>query len=107
MMDEVLRVVQNITVFILLFSIVSNLFSRSKYIRYFKFVEGLIVIILVMAPLFSWFTSDTFFDEILEKNIFKMEQKFDEDELKMIGEQRDKLLEKEWMKGGETKYEER
>lgn len=105
-MEKVLEVVKNMAVFILLFSIVTNLFSQSKYSRYFKFVEGIIIIILVMTPLFAWFTSDRFLDACMEKNVFESEQKFDEDELRMIGEQREKMLEDEWTKG-EKKDEQR
>ncbi|MCM1246150.1 MAG: stage III sporulation protein AF [Roseburia sp.] len=106
-MEEILHVVKNITVFILLFSIISNLFSRSKYARYFRFVEGLIIVLLVMVPLFSWFTGDAFLDDVLEKNLFEAEQSFDEDELRMLGEKREELLEREWKGEGGDSDEER
>lgn len=106
-MEEILHAVKDITVFILLFSIVSNLFSRSKYARYFRFVEGLIIILLVIMPLFSWFTGDVFFDDVLEQNLFEAEKRFDEEELRMIGEKREEMLEQEWMRGGENDNEER
>lgn len=100
MVEEILTVIKNITVFILLFSLITNLFSNSKYDRYFRFVEGLIVIIIVMAPLFSWFTSDRFLDECLDKNIFEMENRSYEDEIRVIEEQRDQMLKKSWMEEG-------
>lgn len=106
-MEEILHVVKNITVFILLFSIISNLFSRSKYARYFRFVEGLIIVLLVMVPLFSWFTDDSLLDDVLEKNLFEAEQSFDEDELRMLGEKREELLEREWKGEGGNSDEER
>lgn len=100
MVEEILTVIKNITVFILLFSLITNLFSNSKYDRYFRFVEGLIVIMIVMAPLFSWFTSDRFLDECLDKNIFEMENRSYEDEIRVIEEQRDQMLKKSWMEEG-------
>lgn len=107
MVEEILTVIKNITVFILLFSLITNLFSNSKYDRYFRFVEGLIVIMIVMAPLFSWFTSDRFLDECLEKNIFEMENRSYEDEIRVIEEQRDQMLKKSWMEEGEDENAER
>ena len=95
-MATILQVVKHVTVFVLVFSVVSNLFARSKYIRYFRFVEGILLILLVMAPLFSWFTSDTFFEDCLEQNITRSESSFEEDELRMIGEQRDQMLKNGW-----------
>lgn len=107
MIEEILTVIKNITVFILLFSLITNLFSNSKYDRYFRFVEGLIVIMIVMAPLFSWFTSDRFLDKCLEKNIFEMENRSYEDEIRVIEEQRDQMLKKSWMEEGEDENAER
>lgn len=107
-MDTILQVVKHVTVFVLVFSVVSNLFARSKYIRYFRFVEGILLILLVMAPLFSWFTSDTFFEDCLEQNITRSESSFEEDELRMIGEQRDQMLKNGWQEEErERAYEER
>lgn len=92
-MEEMLHVVKNVTVFVLLFSIVSNLFAKSKYQKYFDFIQGVILIILVMMPLFSWITGDDLMDGLLRENMSKVEEQFREDELKMIGEQREQMLE--------------
>ena len=91
-MEEMLHVVKNVTVFVLLFSIVSNLFAKSKYEKYFDLVQGIILIILVMMPLFSWITGEDFIDGLLRDNMSKVEEQFREDELKMIGEQREQML---------------
>ncbi|MCI9418798.1 MAG: hypothetical protein HFG32_02100 [Eubacterium sp.] len=91
-MEEMLHVVKNVTVFVLLFSIVSNLFAKSKYEKYFDLVQGVILIILVMMPLFSWITGEDFIDGLLRDNMSKVEEQFREDELKMIGEQREQML---------------
>lgn len=106
-MEEILEVAKNVTVFVLVFSILSNLFSKSKYYRYFRFVEGILLIIFVMGPLFSWFTSDTFLDECLGKNMSCLESSFEEEQLRTIGEQRDQMLREGWEKEeGENNYEE-
>ena len=91
-MEDMLHVVKNVTVFVLLFSIVSNLFAKSKYEKYFDLVQGVILIILVMMPLFSWITGEDFIDGLLRDNMSKVEEQFREDELKMIGEQREQML---------------
>lgn len=91
-MDEMLYTVKNITIFVLLFSVVSNLFSQSKYRQYFDFIQGIVILILVMTPLFSSFTSEEFLDGYLRKNMSVMEQYSYEDELKMIGEERERML---------------
>lgn len=91
-MDEMLHTVKNITIFILLFSVVSNLFSQSKYRQYFDFIQGIVILILVMTPLFSSLTSEEFLDRCLSENMDVIERRSYEDELRMIGEQRERML---------------
>ena len=39
-MEQILHIVKNLLIFILLFSIISNLFSKSRYQKYFDFIQG-------------------------------------------------------------------
>lgn len=106
-MDTILVTVKDVAIFVLVFSIISNLFSGSSYHRYFRFVEGLMILILVMMPLFAWFTSENFLDDCLDGHIFELENGFQEDELRMIGEERDELLKEGTQAGaGEEEYRE-
>lgn len=105
-MEEILQAVKNITVFILIFSIVSNLFARSKYHKYFGFIQGIIVLILVLGPFFSLVTDGTVLDEYLQKNMLEIEKGEYEDELKMIGEQREQILGEAWQEGAEGRQDE-
>ena len=91
-MEQILHIVKNLLIFILLFSIISNLFSKSRYHKYFDFIQGIIIIIIVMMPLFAWFTSDHVLDDSLMEIIREREEDTYENELKMIGEQRDQML---------------
>ncbi len=106
-MDTILVTVKHVAIFVLVFSIITNLFSGSSYHRYFRFVEGLMIIILVMTPLFAWFTSENFLDDCLDSHIFELESGFQQEELRMIGEERDELLKKGSQAGaGEEEYRE-
>lgn len=91
-MEVILQAVKNITIFILIFSIVSNLFAQSKYHRYFGFIEGVILLILVLKPFFSVMSEEGILDNYLLKNVQEIERGEYEDELRLIGEQREQLL---------------
>lgn len=104
-MEQILEIVRNISIFILFFTIITNLFSRTKYARYFKFVEGLLVIILVMTPLFTWLTSEKFLEDCLDKNLLEMEEQSYDMELEMIGKEREQLIMEELTKGGQAEDE--
>lgn len=99
-MEEIFHIVKNVTIFVLLFSVVSNLFSQSKYRQYFDFIQGIVILILVMTPLFSTFLDGEFLDECLRKNMSAVQEKSYEDELKLIGEQRERMIEDILREGG-------
>lgn len=104
-MEQILEIVRNISIFILFFTIITNLFARTKYARYFKFVEGLLVIILVMTPLFTWLTSEKFLEDCLDKNLLELEEQSYDMELEMIGKEREQLIMEELTKGGQAEDE--
>ncbi len=99
-MEVMLQTVKNVTVFILLFSIISNLFSKSQYGKYFEFIQGLIIIVLIMAPLLSWLSDGGALDRRLEENMNAAEEESFREELKMIGAQRDQMLNGTGEEGG-------
>jgi hypothetical protein len=101
-MDTILEVVQKVTAFVLVFSVLSNLFARTKYVSYFRFVEGLILILLVLSPLFSWLTGEQVLTDYLQENILESEASFSEEELLSIEEKREEMLKNEWKQEGEN-----
>ena len=51
-MQEILSMVQRVTVFILISTLVINIFSGTEYKKYLQYAVGLIVIVLVVSPIF-------------------------------------------------------
>lgn len=52
-MQEILLMVQRVTVFILIATLVTNIFSGTEYKKYLQYAMGLIVIVLVVSPFFK------------------------------------------------------
>lgn len=52
-MREILLMVQRVTVFILIATLVTNIFSGTEYKKYLQYAMGLIVIVLVVSPFFK------------------------------------------------------
>lgn len=52
-MQEILIMVQRVTVFILASTLVTDIFSGTEYKKYLQYVSGLIVIVLVILPVFQ------------------------------------------------------
>lgn len=51
-MQEILSMVQRVTVFILVSTLVTNIFSGTEYKKYLQYAVGLIIIVLVVSPIF-------------------------------------------------------
>lgn len=52
-MQEILVMIQRVTVFILISTLVIDIFSGTEYKKYLQYAVGLIVIILVISPVFQ------------------------------------------------------
>ncbi len=52
-MQEILLMVQRVTVFILIATLVTNIFSGTEYKKYLQYAMGLIVIVLVVSHFFK------------------------------------------------------
>lgn len=51
-MQEILSMVQRVTVFLLISTLVTDLFSGTEYRKYLQYITGLVVIVLVLTPVF-------------------------------------------------------
>lgn len=49
-MQEILEIVRRVTVFLLIATLLWDFFSGTEYKKYFQYVTGLIVIIMIMSP---------------------------------------------------------
>lgn len=101
-MEGIMDAIKSVVIFVLVFRIVRNLFVSSSYVKYFRFLEGIMIVILLMAPVFSWLGEGNGLDRCLEDNWFQVELEWDQRELERIGEQRDEMLANSWKKSQEV-----
>ncbi len=99
-MEEILQIVKHVTIFVLVYRMILNLFSGSPYIRYLRMMEGMIVVILILTPVLSWIAGDKAFDGNLERNVSETELEWEKKELEFIGEQRDAFIRQQAEKKG-------
>ncbi|MBP3702516.1 MAG: stage III sporulation protein AF [Lachnospiraceae bacterium] len=86
-MEEVLKMVQNITAFLLIAGIISSLLKGGSYRKYFSYVTGLVVLVLFLSPVMSFLTGKSVVKT--EFNGSRYEKEKDEflQELQVISEQ--------------------
>lgn len=96
-MTEILFMVQRVTIFILVASILTNLFAGTEYKKYFQFAMGLITIALVITPLVSLFQRETSFSQWLEKELVEQEILEKKEEIEILGENFNREIQREYI----------
>lgn len=85
-MTELLSMVQRVTVFLLIASLVTNLFGGTEYKKYFNYATGLIVIALVLTPILSFFKKDWKIENWIHERVVTREAEEKEEEMRLLGE---------------------
>lgn len=91
-MEEIVEGIRQVVIFVLVFQVVLNLFAQSKYLRYFRFFEGLMVMILFMTPLFTRMGAGEEWERRLIKNWTTFEAEWESPEFEEIEKERAELL---------------
>lgn len=77
------EMIQNILVYVVIAAVLKGLVSHEGFQEIFRFVSGLILILLFASPLVSLFSSGSRWYEQLEENMFQMDKKQMMQELQM------------------------
>ncbi len=85
-MTELLSMVQRVTVFLLIASLVTNLFGGTEYRKYFSYAAGLIVIALVLTPVISLLKKDWNMENWIHERVVTREVEEKEEEMRLLGE---------------------
>ena len=94
-MEQIFDIVKQITGVMIVFSVLLHIFSASPYRRYFQFMEGLLVLLLVTAPLFRQWKQEDIVEDCFRKYQKQWETREVEEEMKRIGERRENLINQE------------
>ncbi len=106
-MNELLQMVKQVVIFVLIYQVIMNVFSGSSYRKYFQFVEGILLITLMLSPAFQWFHKGEAWLDTYEKNWDNMEVQRDAKEYEQIQQRRDEWLQKQWESELETRESDR
>lgn len=66
-MEQIFDIVKQITGVMIVFSVLLHIFSGSPYRRYFQFMEGLLILLLVTAPLFRQWKQEDIVEDCFRK----------------------------------------
>lgn len=89
------EIVQNLLVYVVMITILKGLVSEKGFLEIFRFVSGMILILLFVSPVLSVLSLDAGWYEKLEKNIFQIDQSQMEQEMRVADGSFEKILQKE------------
>lgn len=92
-MQEIVHMVRNVTLFLVMGNILSNLFNGTKYRKFFTFITGVIVVVMVAVPIFTLLNDENTLESYLEKSILSIDQSDMKAEIRMAGE---KMQQRVW-----------
>lgn len=85
-MDKVYEWIRNIVVYMILNTIIMNLLANSSYKKYIKIISGMILVLIVIAPLMNIMELNDTIDSYLASNNLAVETSEFEFRLKLIEE---------------------
>lgn len=90
------ELIQNILVYVVIVSVLRGLITNPKYSQYFQFFSGIIMILIMLSPLLSFFNAENAWYDLLEENIFKMDLAEIEGEIKIADESFQDVVKQEY-----------
>lgn len=89
------EMVQNVLVYVVMTTILRGLVSDKGFLEIFRFVSGLILILLFISPILSVLSLDAGWFQKLEKNIFQVDKRQLEQEMRVADGSFKKVLRRE------------
>lgn len=68
-MEFIYGYIKNICIFMLVITIITNIFPEKRYIKYIKFFAGMLLILIVLSPVFKVTKKDIDVDRIIKENL--------------------------------------
>lgn len=95
-MDEILMMMRRVTIFLLVATLLTNLFSDKEYRKYFNYATGLIVIALVLAPVLAVFGKENTMSAWLGQAVFSQKMEQTKEEIRMFGKNYEQAIQKSY-----------
>lgn len=96
-MEAVFRMVRQVVVFLLLASMLTNLFMGTEYKKYFSYVTSMIVILLVLVPVLGFLGKGGIFEENYFFAVGRQQMEQTKEEIRFLGEKYEKEMKKKYL----------
>lgn len=90
--------IQRIAIYVVLITILRSLVGKPQYQQYFRFVSGLILILLLICPVLRVFGGDAGLYEILNRHLYQQDCEEIESSLQLAEGQMKEMIEAEYQR---------
>ncbi|MGN1206439.1 MAG: stage III sporulation protein AF [Eubacterium sp.] len=101
-MEQIFDIVKQVTGVMLIFSILLHIFAGTSHRRYLQFMEGLLIMLLVIAPFLQSLKKGDVLETYLKKYQKQWEMREIQEEIERIGQKREEYIAQE---GKADRYE--
>lgn len=91
-MQAVYEWIRNIVVFMILNTLIMNVFGDSNYKKYIRLVTGMILVIIVISPIIDFLRMSDKVDHLFEVSVFTADTSEFKSELKMMEEKEQRVI---------------
>lgn len=96
-MKPVLEMVRHVVVFLLIATLIGNLFMGTEYKKYFSYATGLIVVIMVLVPLVQLLGKGENWQDYLMQADYRQEVEQTKEEIRLLGKEYEQTVQKRYL----------
>jgi putative lipoic acid-binding regulatory protein len=97
-MQTIRQILQNILLYVMMMAVLKSLVTKEGFLEIFRFVSGVILILVCAGSFVSLATNDDGWYEILEEKLFENDMEQLQEEINLSQENLEEVLVSEWKK---------
>ncbi len=95
-METIMQMIRHVTVFLLLSSLLGNLFLNTEYKKFFSYATGLIVVIMVLTPVLQILGKENDWKNFLIQADYRQEAEKTKEEIQLLGQKYEQKIQEQY-----------
>lgn len=96
-MEVILEMIRHVVIFLLIATMIGNLFMGTEYKKYFSYAVSLIVVVMVLAPLMQLFGKEGDWRDYLLQADYRQQADLTREEIQLLGEEYEKKVQQQYV----------
>lgn len=96
-MEVILDMIRHVVIFLLIATLIGNLFMGTEYKKYFTYAISLIVVVMVLAPLMQLFGKEGSWQDYLLQADYRQQADLTREEIQLLGEEYEDKVQQQYV----------